>query len=74
MSIERIDADLCNGCGICLNTCAADVIRIDEQTKKAKIIYPDDCSMCMMCEMDCPQHAVYVSPVGHTPIATSFGL
>jgi NADPH-dependent glutamate synthase beta subunit-like oxidoreductase len=29
MSIERIDPNLCNGCGMCVNTCPCDVIRLD---------------------------------------------
>lgn len=29
MSIERIDADLCNGCRLCIDTCPMDCIRLD---------------------------------------------
>lgn len=29
MSIERIDPNLCNGCGMCVNACPCDVIRLD---------------------------------------------
>jgi NAD-dependent dihydropyrimidine dehydrogenase PreA subunit len=74
MPIEKIDAGLCNGCGICINSCSTDVISMDEKEKKAKITYVEDCTMCNMCEMDCPQYAIYISPTWHTPIATSFGL
>jgi NAD-dependent dihydropyrimidine dehydrogenase PreA subunit len=62
MSIERIDAQACTGCGICINGCPMDVIRMDEQTKKAVIKYPEDCMLCCFCERDCPEHAIYVSP------------
>ena len=64
MAIERIDPDLCNGCGICVETCQMDVIRMDEKKKKAVIKYPEDCEtgLCAICEIDCPQHAIYVSP------------
>jgi NAD-dependent dihydropyrimidine dehydrogenase PreA subunit len=67
MSIERINHDLCNGCGICVDTCFMDVIRMDEEKKKAVIKYPGDCvaKMCAICEIDCPQHAIHVSPAGH---------
>jgi len=62
MSIERIDSDLCTGCGICIDTCPMDVIRMDEKSKKAVIKYPDDCMLCLFCERDCPTKAIYVSP------------
>lgn len=29
MAIERIDSNKCNGCGICVDTCFVDVIRLD---------------------------------------------
>ena len=29
MSISRIDSGLCNGCGICVDACPQDVIRLD---------------------------------------------
>jgi NAD-dependent dihydropyrimidine dehydrogenase PreA subunit len=62
MSIERIDAELCNGCGICVDSCPMDVLRMDEKGEKAVIKYPDDCMACCYCERECPQNAIYVSP------------
>ena len=73
MAIERIDSNLCNGCGLCVDICCTDVIRIDEKTKKAVIQYPEDCMLCVFCELDCPQHAIYVSPIKHIPATTSVG-
>jgi NADPH-dependent glutamate synthase beta subunit-like oxidoreductase len=29
---------------------------------RAVITYPDDCQLCLFCERDCPQRAIYVSP------------
>ena len=43
MSIESIDIDACTGCGICIDSCCMDVLRIDAETGKAAISYPDDC-------------------------------
>ncbi|MBN1367889.1 MAG: ferredoxin family protein [Dehalococcoidales bacterium] len=74
MAIEKIDESLCNGCGKCIASCANDVFRMDEKTKKPKIVYPEDCSMCMMCEIDCPKHAVYVSPTERYPYPTLYGI
>jgi len=62
MSIERIDAGLCTGCGACVDSCPMDVIRMDEKGEKAVIKYPEDCMLCLYCERDCPVDAIYVSP------------
>ena len=73
MSIERIDFDLCNGCGICINSCPMDVIRMDVKRKKAVIQYPEDCMLCGWCFTDCPQDAVYVSLAKASPPITCWG-
>ena len=73
MSIERIDPDLCNGCGICVETCPVDVIRMGEKGKQAIIEYPEDCMSCGWCELDCPENAIYVSPVKSAPLILSWG-
>jgi NAD-dependent dihydropyrimidine dehydrogenase PreA subunit len=62
MAIDRIDYEKCTGCGICVNSCWMDVIRMDETTKKAVIQYPGDCAVCCTCEVDCPVHAIHISP------------
>ena len=73
MSIERIDSGLCTGCGICVNSCPMDVIRIDRESKKAVIKYPEDCMLCEWCALDCPENAIYVSPVKSSPVMVSWG-
>ena len=73
MSIERIDPDLCTGCGICVDSCPMDVIRMDNQSNKAVIKYPEDCMLCMFCELDCPENAIYVSPEKKVPVIIAWG-
>jgi len=73
MSIEKIDQELCNGCGICVNSCPMDVIRMDEEIKKAIIRYPEDCMLCEWCLIDCPQDAISISPVKTAPLIVSWG-
>jgi NAD-dependent dihydropyrimidine dehydrogenase PreA subunit len=72
MSIERIDAELCSGCGICVSSCPVDVIRMDPKIGKAVIRYPEDCMCCDYCEVDCPKQAIYVAPGKDTPLMVSW--
>ena len=57
MAIERIDSDICIGCGQCYLACSADVIRMDDTTGKAVVRYPEDCVVCAWCILSCPVHA-----------------
>jgi NAD-dependent dihydropyrimidine dehydrogenase PreA subunit len=49
-----------------------DVIRMDEKSGKALAKYPEDCMVCAYCELDCPQKAIYVSPIKCVPLLTSW--
>jgi NAD-dependent dihydropyrimidine dehydrogenase PreA subunit len=73
MAIEGIDPGLCNGCGICVSSCPADVIRMDKESKKAVVKYPQDCIVCCWCLAECPQKAILFSPVKTSPLFTSWG-
>mgnify|MGYP001161267124 CR=1 FL=1 len=73
MSLENIDPVLCNGCGICVDSCMVDVIRMDEENEKAVIQYPDDCMSCYFCQQDCPEEAMYVLEVKHPPLFVAWG-
>jgi len=60
MAIERIDQDLCVGCGLCVEKCSRDVIRFNRGTKKAFVMYPDDCICCGFCAPECPKNAITI--------------
>jgi NAD-dependent dihydropyrimidine dehydrogenase PreA subunit len=62
MGIRKIDYELCTACGICVDECPMDVIRMDEETGKPFIKYLRDCQACFLCEIDCPTEAIFVSP------------
>lgn len=60
--IQAIDSSLCEGCGTCDTACPADVIRIDPATRKAVVVYLEDCMTCYNCERLCPGGAIRVGP------------
>jgi NAD-dependent dihydropyrimidine dehydrogenase PreA subunit len=73
MTISLIDPELCNGCRLCVDTCPMDVIRFDEEARKAVITYPDDCMICEWCAQDCPEGAIVVDISRNGPLMTSWG-
>jgi NAD-dependent dihydropyrimidine dehydrogenase PreA subunit len=74
MAIVHIDSGRCNGCGICVKSCPADVIQMDKDSKKAFVCYPQDCVVCCWCFVECPEDAVFISAELKTaPLFTSWG-
>jgi NAD-dependent dihydropyrimidine dehydrogenase PreA subunit len=71
MGIRQIDENLCNGCGICVEICPLDVLRMDRERKTAFIKYIEDCQSCFLCEVECPADAIEVIPIRErrTPLA-----
>ncbi len=58
MGVRHIDVDLCNGCGICVDCCPLDVLRMDGAGQKAYIKYLRDCQGCFLCQDQCPEDAI----------------
>jgi NAD-dependent dihydropyrimidine dehydrogenase PreA subunit len=65
-----INPTLCNGSGTCIKHCPRDVIRLDENSKKAIIKYPEDCINCQFCQAYCPQKAIKIKPTPKPQIAS----
>lgn len=68
--IEAIDLELCDGCGVCIDSCPTDVLRmlergvpwtVEPRTWKAVIVYPNDCHSCRLCAIDCHVDAIRVT-------------
>ncbi len=55
MSVE-INMEQCNGCGICVEICPLDCLRMDEN-EIAYMKY-DECWYCGSCTLDCPMEAI----------------
>ncbi len=60
--IKTIDPQKCTGCYACVECCTKDVLRFNEETRKAYVAYLEDCQTCFTCELNCPANAVYVDP------------
>lgn len=71
MGIRKIDLDRCNRCGICIDVCTTDVLRVRDG-KTPYIAYLADCMSCFVSEMECPTQAIYVSPVRERRIPLSW--
>ncbi|MFX0096591.1 MAG: 4Fe-4S dicluster domain-containing protein [Candidatus Hodarchaeota archaeon] len=62
----RIDGELCKGCDICIYVCPKKVLKIsDNPTDKGihipEIQKPDECNGCLVCELHCPDFAIYIN-------------
>jgi len=46
MTVETIDLELCNGCGVCVDSCSVDVLRLDTSANEGRESPP--------CQLACP--------------------
>jgi len=73
LAIEWIDEELCTGCGICVEICPMDVLRMDEVGETAVIKYKSDCMVCNTCSLDCPTKAITIIPHKESPPILCWG-
>lgn len=53
-----VEKDWCKGCGICVEFCPKDVLEINNG--KIAIKNLDACIQCGLCELRCPDYAIYL--------------
>ncbi|MBR0897292.1 ferredoxin family protein [Bradyrhizobium tropiciagri] len=66
--IEVIDAERCTSCDICVNVCPTNVF--DKTDGIPVIARQSDCQTCFLCELYCPEDALYVAPYADTRCPT----
>ena len=70
----RIVVDRCKGCGFCVEYCPKDVLEMSE-TFNAKGYHPPkvtkagECVNCNLCEMICPEFAIFSVALSDAPAA-----
>lgn len=55
-----VDKARCTGCTVCVQSCPSDVLRM--KASKAHVAYPESCTDCFTCELDCTREALKVVP------------
>ena len=61
----EINADLCRGCGFCVESCARGCIEINDKLGSqgmllAEFAHPEKCNACGICGWMCPDAAITV--------------
>ena len=67
MALLEIDRELCIGCGACVEACAFDALRLDEDEIAT---VNDNCTACGACIDECPTEALRL-PGAETPVVTT---
>lgn len=68
--IEIVSESRCTGCNICVRACPANVFDIVPD-KAPVIARQDDCQTCFLCEIYCPEDALFVAPNAEGPLGVS---
>lgn len=60
-----VDEKVCKGCALCIHFCPREVFTLaGEHNEKgyvvAKVTRPEECTGCKLCEISCPDLAIYV--------------
>jgi NAD-dependent dihydropyrimidine dehydrogenase PreA subunit len=64
--LVKVDTELCEGCGDCVDTCPSELLALVEKDGKKYAIYsgdPEDCIGCYSCESSCPNGSIVISEI-----------
>jgi 2-oxoglutarate ferredoxin oxidoreductase subunit delta len=61
----HIDEKVCKGCALCIHYCPRSVFTLATQHNEkgyviAQVTHPEDCTGCKLCEISCPDLAIYI--------------
>jgi NAD-dependent dihydropyrimidine dehydrogenase PreA subunit len=62
MTQVNVDQEKCTGCGDCVDSCPVAVFELQEVEGETKSVpvNVDDCILCRVCEIQCPEQAIEV--------------
>ena len=74
----RILEDRCKGCSFCVEYCPNDVLELSSRFNKKgyhppEVIKDGECVNCNLCEMICPDFAIFCVPAEATETAAEGG-
>jgi len=61
--ILQVNPELCKSCGLCVEFCGRDALKIQVALKSGKnlpVVNMERCNGCRLCEWYCPDFAIYV--------------
>jgi 2-oxoglutarate ferredoxin oxidoreductase subunit delta len=66
----------CKGCGYCVEFCPEDVLKLDHAYNKKGyhppvVVEGKECVMCKLCEMICPDFAIFITERVKVPAEVS---
>lgn len=57
-AVINIKKEWCKSCDICIELCPKNVL--ERRGRYPEVIRPEDCILCMECELHCPDFAITV--------------